>query len=153
MFETVLDDKLVGGWVIDRLPMPQRKGFEATPDYPLRGIGYKVNDKLVMGIIFYNHIPWHKSVEVGIALEPKQGAFLRGMLRHAMVYPFVQLGCQRVTAMAPKRAKASRNFMEILGFEEEGNIRHGFGTDDCIVYGLLKKQAEEKWNFSSLQAT
>lgn len=148
-FVTVLDDKRVAKWVMERTPYPQRKGFDAQPDYPIRGIGYEVDGKMVMGLIFMNHAPWLKNIEVGIALEGS-GGVLRGILRHAMIYPFVQLGCQRVTAYVPKRADKSRKMVQAVGFVEEGNMRHGFGTDDCMVYGLLKREAERKWRFEEL---
>lgn len=150
-FKTILDDKQITRWVIDRTPYPQRKGFDAVPDYPMRGIGYAENEKIVAGFIFMNHSIWNKTIEVGVALEA-DGAILRPILRHAMIYPFIQLGCQRVTAFIPKRAIKSRKLVETIGFKEEGNIRLGFGTDHCIVYGLLKKEAEKKWKFSALQA-
>lgn len=151
LFKTILDDRRVARWVLDRTPMPQCKGFEAMPDYPMRGIGYEVGGKMVAGLIFFNHVTWNKAVEVGVALET-DGPVLRPILRHAMVYPFIQLQCQRVTAMIPKRAHLSRKLVETVGFKEEGNIRHGFGTDHCMVYGLLKQEAERKWKFSALQA-
>lgn len=136
--------------MLERTPMPQRKGFEAVPEYPIRGIGYEVEGKMVAGFIFFNHCPWVKTIEVGLALEAK-GAILRPILRHVMLYPFVQLGCQRVTAMIPKRALKVRKLVQIVGFTEEGNIRHGFGTDHCMVYGILKAEADKKWAYSTLQ--
>ena len=148
-FSTVLDDRRVADWVLARTPLPQRKGFDAQPDYPLRGIGYEVEGDIVAGFIFMNHAPWLKNIEVGIALETK-APVLRGILKHAMIYPFVQLGCQRVTAYIPKRADKSRKLVQAVGFVEEGNIRHGFGTDDCMVYGLLKREAQKKWRFDEL---
>lgn len=147
MFRVIYDDVKIGAWVMARTPNPQRKGFDTSPP-PLRGIGYEVDGKIVAGFIFFNHAEWYKTIDVGIALETKS-PILRSILKDVMRYPFIQLGCNRVTAHVPKRAKASRRLVNTVGFTEEGNIRHGFGIDDCIIYGILKKEAQEKWGFEN----
>ena len=147
MFRVIYDDAKIGAWVMARTPNPQRRGFDVCPPL-MRGIGYEVEGKVVAGFIFYNHAEWYKTIEVGIALETKL-PILRGILRDVMRYPFVQLGCERMTAYVPKRAKESRKLVKAVGFVEEGNMRHGLGIDDCIIYGILKKEAQNKWGFEN----
>jgi len=149
LIRAVYDDAKVSHWIIERTPYPQRRGFDISPP-PLRGIGYEVDGLMVAGFMFYNHASWNKSVEVGVALETKSPV-LRHIMRDVMKYPYQQLQCERVTAYVPKRATKSRKLVEALGFVEEGNMRLGFGTDHCMVYGLLKKDAEARWKYGSLQ--
>lgn len=58
-------------------------------------------------------------------------------------YPFKQLECARVTALTPSKNVHTRQFLERLGFVQEGVMRRGFGNDDCVVYGMLREEC--KW--------
>jgi len=150
MFELCYDNAEVKSWLMARTPDPQRRGFDANPDYPITCFGYKIDDQIALGLAFYNYVPWYRGIEVAIALElpdGNNGALLRGMIKNAMLYPFEKLQCQRVTAMVPKRADKSRKLVKTIGFQEEGKIRHGFLIDDCILYGLTKRDAEAKWKY------
>lgn len=61
-----------------------------------------------------------------------------------MAYPFGQLGVERVTTLIPARNERALRFNEGLGFQREGLCRLGFGDDDCVIMGLLKREAP-KW--------
>ncbi|HXQ10980.1 MAG TPA: GNAT family protein [Caulobacteraceae bacterium] len=64
----------------------------------------------------------------------------RNLIRQILSYPFDQLGCQRITAITPKKARAARAFLDHFGFKREGVVRRGFGSDDAIISGLLKRE-------------
>lgn len=58
----------------------------------------------------------------------------------------LSLRCQRLTAITPRRAKAARRFLDAFGFKREGLIRKGFGDDDAVVSGMLKREWEaSRW--------
>lgn len=108
------------------------------------GVGAAIgvlNDRqnLVAGVVFHNYDPYVHSIEVSCAATSKVWAetdIVRAILR----YPFVQLGCQRCTAVTPRKATSPRRFLESLGFKREGSVRRGFGDDNAIVYGLLREE-------------
>lgn len=54
-------------------------------------------------------------------------------------YPFLQVGCTRLTAPIGKKNKRSRRLIEYLGFELEGCLKKGLdGQEDLMIYGMLK---------------
>ena len=68
-------------------------------------------------------------------------------------YPFDQLGCGRLTAVTPRRARAARRFLDAFGFKREGLVRQGFGDDDAVISGLLKREWEaSRWRLPHLAA-
>lgn len=64
----------------------------------------------------------------------------RSYLRAAFTYPFVQLGCRRVSGFVPASNAAARRFDEHVGFQREGLMRHALPDDDIIVYGMLREE-------------
>ncbi len=43
-------------------------------------------------------------------------------------------------------AKAARRFLDAFGFRREGLVRKGFGDDDAMISGLLKREWEaSRW--------
>lgn len=68
----------------------------------------------------------------------------KSYLKCVFEFPFVYLGCRRVTGLVRVDNKAAQRFDEHLGFKKEGIIREGDddGTD-LILYGMLKHEC--KW--------
>ena len=62
---------------------------------------------------------------------------IRAMLR----YPFVQLGCARLTAVTPAQNRAARAFLARLGFRQEGVHPDALPGGDAVSYGLLARDA------------
>ena len=63
------------------------------------------------------------------------------IMRDLLFYPFVQVGCVRLTSMVAASNRLARKTNEKAGFVQEGVIRKGFdGTDDLIVYGMLRNE-------------
>lgn len=91
------------------------------------------------GVVFSNWQPACRSIEVSFASSSPRW-LTRPIIRTIMAYPFGQLGCQRVTAVTPRRNKPARRFVEVFGFKREGLVRKGFGDDDAVISGLLKRE-------------
>ena len=68
-----------------------------------------------------------------------RGAFTRGVCRELARYCFVQSKCRRVTTRTRASNLYVRRVLERFGWVEEGVLRHWYDDDDCVVYGLLKK--------------
>jgi RimJ/RimL family protein N-acetyltransferase len=62
---------------------------------------------------------------------------IRAMLR----YPFVQLGCARLTAVTPAQNRPARAFLARLGFRQEGVHPDALPGGDAVSYGLLARDA------------
>lgn len=66
--------------------------------------------------------------------------------RKVFRYPFYQLGVRRVSAIAKRKNKRSREMLKRLHFQEEGIMRDFFSDgQDAFIYGLLKKDYEQYW--------
>lgn len=71
------------------------------------------------------------AAEASIAFRPE-------VCRAIFTYVFVQLGCVRCTSITKKSNTRTRQFLEALNFELEGNVRRGYdGVRDALIYGLL----------------
>jgi RimJ/RimL family protein N-acetyltransferase len=115
-------------------------------DGPIRGydpiaIGVARQGKIVAVALFANH--QGPTIEITfVTSTPKWGS--REMIRGILRYPFVQLGCKRVTAVTEECNGPARKFLERLGFRQEGYHVDAFPSGAGISYGLLKAEAE-RW--------
>jgi RimJ/RimL family protein N-acetyltransferase len=84
-------------------------------------------------------------IAMHIAAVPGRRWMTREFLRVAFRYPFVQLGCRRVSGFVPASNADAQRFDEHLGFRREGLMRHALPDDDIIVYGMLREEARRFW--------
>jgi RimJ/RimL family protein N-acetyltransferase len=126
-------DAAVAGWVAARIP--HVTGFK-----DMAAIGIERAGELVGGVVYHEYRG--NDIQMSTAADSRRW-LTEGVLRALFVYPFVTLGCERVSAFTPKGSTSTRRFLERLGFVEEGNMRRGFVGDDCILYGMLKEEC--KW--------
>lgn len=102
-------------------------------------IGLEEDGNLIAGVVYnlYNG----PSICMHVAAEPGKRWMTRDFLFRAFAYPFIQLGCKRVTGLVRVDNIEARRFDEHLGFVQEGVIRQG-ATDgtDMILYGMLKEE-------------
>jgi RimJ/RimL family protein N-acetyltransferase len=140
-------DRDVAAWVAARIPH-MGPGADFGPcaaigvaDHAGRPLG---------GVVFSGFQPACRSIEVSFAADTARW-LTAPLIGRILSYPFVQLGCQRVTAVTPRRAARARDFLDRFGFKREGAVRKGFGTDDAIVYGLLEREwRSSRWNRTPL---
>ena len=101
-------------------------------------LGLVRGDRIVAGVVYNNWEAQNVCAHIG-AIEGRH--WLTRSFLHAMfAYPFVQCGKRRITALVAKRNKTARKFVDNLGFVYEGSLRHYYGNDDLIVYGLLRER-------------
>lgn len=103
-------------------------------------IGMARDGVLICGVV-YNEYRVH-SIHASIASSDPSWA-TKKTLSAMFWYPFVQLGCQRITTYCGATMLSVRRFNERLGFTQEGLLRRGFGDDDCVVFGMLRDEC--KW--------
>ena len=132
----------VAAWVAERIPH-----MASAADFgPCAAIGVAGADgRPLGGVVFSNWQPRFANIEVSFASESPRW-LTRNLIRAILAYPFDQLACARLTAITPKKARPARAFLDHFGFKREGVIRKGFGADDAIVSGLLRREwAASRW--------
>lgn len=102
-------------------------------------IGLEKDGELVAGVIFTNYT--RAAILMHVASDGSRSWMTPGFLAASFRYPFIQLGCRRVTGLVRADNTPAQHFDEHLGFRREGILREGT-TDGCdlIVYGMLKSE-------------
>jgi len=133
-------DREIARWVGDQV------GIE---DFgPCVAIGVCHNVRIVAGAVFNRHS--HPNIDITFAtISPRWAS--PGAVRSILGYPFVQLGCKRITAVTETTNQPARAFLCRLGFKQEGIHPDAFPHGDGVSFGLLRKDAsrwlaEEKLN-------
>lgn len=104
-------------------------------------IGVEHRGKIVAAAIFHQYR--HPNIEITFVTSSPRWAS-KGAVRGILAYPFLQLRCKRVTAIARADNRQARAFLERLGFVLEGYHPDVFVTGDAVTYGMLAKDAE-RW--------
>lgn len=121
-------------------------GLQLGLEGPLRGvdptlIGVSREGKIVAAASFTNYQP--PTIEITFVTTTPRWAS-RENIRAILSYPYLQLGCKRVTAVTEACNGPARVFLERLGFWQEGVHPDAFPSGDGISYGLLLKDAK-RW--------
>lgn len=122
-------DAAVARWVGDKVGI---EDFGAC-----RAIGIIEGNEIIAGIV-YNQFR-NANIEMTIASTSPRWC-RRETLKFLFAYPFIQLGCRRVTAATEATNQPVRAFLVRLGFRHEGNLRQWFGPADAAVYGMLRSE-------------
>jgi RimJ/RimL family protein N-acetyltransferase len=126
-------DHAIAAWVRARCPWVD--GFGGA-----HAIGIACGPDLVAGVVFANYRG--SGIEVSIAADHPRWA-RKGVLRALFAYPFIQLGCRRITALIPAKNEQSLRLCQGLGFSVEGRHPALFPDDDGVSLGLLREHC--KW--------
>lgn len=109
------------------------------PDFgPCATIGIVKNNSLA-AVLVYNNYQW-PNIEMSLATSTPYWAS-REVLGAIFRYPFVQLGCKRVTAVMAEGNVKGRAFVLRLGFVFEGFHPDMLRTGAAISYGMLRANA------------
>lgn len=103
---------------------------------PCHAIGIVDGQELIAGVV-YSHFSGNDMVMSIAATSPKWAR--RGVIRALFHYPFVQIGCDRVTSLIDESNERSIKLCAGLGFMPEGRLRKRYAPRDGIIYGLLKE--------------
>jgi len=137
---SLLVDKRIIEWVANRIHTASDNDWRKQNAEAL-GIVYK--GELIAGVIYHNYFPCYKNIELSMAATSPKWA-QRTSIRALLDYPFNQLGVQRVTTLTPKKNQRAIKFNLGIGFQIEGDMRQGYGDDDMIIAGLLRKDAVQR---------
>jgi len=95
-----------------------------------------MDGKRLVGVLSYFNYRW-PNIECAFYCEDYRWALNRDGIVEAFSYPFIQLKCNRVTALVERKNKIARKMVQRLGFKEEGMLRKAGPKGDIFVYGLL----------------
>jgi RimJ/RimL family protein N-acetyltransferase len=137
-WQLVLDQReRCGEWARARIPYVPSWG-----DW-YQAIGLERDGELVAVVVF--NLYSGADVAMHIAAVPGRRWMTRQFLRAAFRYPFIQLGCRRVSGFVPVTNLDAQRFDEHLGFRREGLMREALPNgEDVIVYGMLER--ESRWH-------
>jgi RimJ/RimL family protein N-acetyltransferase len=117
-------------------------------------IGLEHDGELVAGVVYEYHTG--PSVFAHVASEGPLNWLTPAGLAAVFRYPFIQLGCNRITGFVRADNAAAKRFDEHLGFRREGVMRQACRDGcDLIVYGMLKSECrflEGKYHAALLRA-
>ena len=103
----------------------------------MRGLGLERDGELIAGVLYEG---WNgHNVWMHVATTPGKKWTLE-FLRYCFHYPFIELGCRRVSGYVEASNAAARRFDEHLGFQQEAVLR-GAASDggDVILYVMWRK--------------
>lgn len=130
MTRIIVDADRVYAYVRDRTPV------NATSD--MQGIGLEKDGKLIAGVLYEGYSG--TNVWMHVAAEPGGRWMTRDFLQVCFNYPFVTLGCKRVSGYVMASNAEARRFDEHLGFEVEATLK-GAAPDggDVLLYVMWKE--------------
>ena len=113
----------------------QRMGFELSDRAQF--IGEEIDGKLVSMAAFDNF----DEVNIDVHIIAKR--ITRRWIRAICEYAFEMCGCRRMTSLNDSDNFQMKPYLERLGFEYEGTLRHGLPDSDLVIYGMIREDC--KW--------
>ncbi len=95
----------------------------------------------ILGVVVFSRFTTG-NCEVTVAARTSHFLTKRFLLA-SCAYPFIQLGCRRVTAIIAAGNERSLSLAQQLGFKEEGELVDWFPSGNAKILGLLRKNC--KW--------
>jgi RimJ/RimL family protein N-acetyltransferase len=112
--------------------------YPFAPSLTATGIGLKEDGQMIAGVLFedYNGV----NIHMHVAALPGRRWMTREYLFTCFAYPFVQLGCNRITGTVEASNLDARRFDEHLGFTQEALLK-GAARDggDVIIYVMFRE--------------
>lgn len=112
---------------------------EGKPFQEYSAIGLEKNGEIVGGVVYDYHTG--PSIFAHIASDKTRQWMTPAYLAAIFRYPFLQLGCQRLTVFVREDNADSLQFVANLGFQKEGEIRRAcIDGKSLIVLGMLRDE-------------
>lgn len=130
MYEIVSNPARVFSFVSAFTPLNMVSGMQ--------GLGLEKDGNLVAGVVYEGFNKYN--VWMHVAAVPGKRWMTKEYLRASFRYPFVQLGCKRVSGYVEASNYAARSFDEHLGFRQEAVLK-GAASDggDVILYVMRRE--------------
>lgn len=124
------DPDTVGTWVCDRTGGLWYEGAGTA-------IGLTFDERLVAGCTYENFNGASVYMRFAVA-DPR--CINRASIWAVFSYPFLQLGCKRVTAVVDSDNVRSLALVEHLGFAYEATLQDAAPNGDQILFRMLKSE-------------
>jgi len=133
MLEIVIGDE-VTKWVSERSEGTFVPGLNP-------GIGLKRDGKIVGGVAYdgFNGA----NINIHVASDGSRSWLNREFLWYVFYFPFVELGCKRVTGVVPSYNEGAIHFDEKVGFEFETTLKDAHPKGDLLIYKMTPDKC--KW--------
>lgn len=125
-------DDIVGPWVC------QRGGGVWIPGGGSVAIGQVEGGDLVGGVTYDNFNG--ANIVMHVAGDPGKSWLSRRFIWFAFYYPFIQLGCRRVSTFTASTNTQALKFNDDLGFVHEATLKDAHPSGDLIIRSMTKAQ-------------
>ncbi len=124
----------VGEWVVQRAGGFWFPGRAAT-------LGLKLRGQLIAGILYedYNGA----NISMHVAAEPKAHWMTRKFMYAIFAYPFLQLGCNRVTAVVAESNTVCCRTLLHVGYKVEAVLKDAHPDGNLLMFVMFK--ADCRW--------
>lgn len=120
-------------WAADKIGQDEFKNA--------RGLGFANSKGLIAVVVLHDHS--HPNVFLSWAATTPRW-MNKGVLFTIYNWAYNQLKCERITGLVEKNNRRARKVDEGLGMKLEGVLRKASPSgQDLMVYGLLRREAEE----------
>ncbi len=103
----------------------------------MKGLGLERDGELIAGVIYEGYTG--HNVWMHVATTPGKKWTLE-FLRYCFYYPFVELGCRRVSGSVEASNTEARRFDEHLGFKQEAVLKQAARDGgDVILYAMFRE--------------
>lgn len=131
MNQLVFNAARVWNYVSRQTPVPLVSGMQ--------GIGLERGGQLVAGALYEGYTG--HNIWVHLAGDPGGRWMNRQFLRAGFAYPFLQLGCRRLSGWVEASNAQARRFDEHIGFKLEAVLKGaGRDGDDVMVYVMWRDE-------------
>jgi RimJ/RimL family protein N-acetyltransferase len=107
---------------------------------PSVSIGVQRDGEIIAACVY--HDLRGGQIEASIAASSPQWA-TRSVLYGLFAYPFIQVGANRLLVTCSEANDKAMKMNKQLGFVQEGRLRNLHGSDDAILWGMLRNEC--KW--------
>jgi hypothetical protein len=109
------------------------RGIAVVDDIPGMEMG-----RMLAGIWFESYTGTNMLMHV--AAVPGSRWMSRYLLWYTFYYPFIEMGCKRVTGLVAETNYEARKFDERLGFKLEGRMKDGAPDGDILIYAMFRDE-------------
>lgn len=127
--------KFIGEWVSERVRSTGELGFNGQ----YNALGVVDDDSLIAGVVYHDYNPEYRTICIQLCSETSKWASRRTIEKLGN-YPFVDLQCQRVTALINSDNIAALRLAKGVGFQEEARLIRAAGDKDIIVLRLFSEE-------------
>lgn len=131
MMRLTFDREQIAAFVLKHLP-------SVDPHATGLGIIDPAKNEIIAAAVFHNYRG--HDIQIGFCADSPRWA-QRGVIRAVFHYPFVQLGCLRLTSIPAETNIRARKLNEGLGFKIEGYHPNAYAPGvAAITYGMQKDE-------------